>query len=89
MSNEDEDSFGLADVQQEEQREILYRLDERTERIDSRLERIDRRVESQESRLSKHDDRIQRNTTIINAVTFGIGSFVTALFAKLNGLIRF
>ena len=78
--------FGKLSDDTSENKAILYRLDERTERIDNRMERVDGRVEQQQELLDQHDDRIQRNTTILNAITFGIGSFVTAVMAKLNGL---
>lgn len=89
MSNDDTDPFDFANIRQDEESAILYRLDERTERIDSRIERIDSRVAEQENRLSEHDDRIRRNTTIINAISFGLGSFIAAAMARLGGLIRF
>jgi hypothetical protein len=79
----------MSDDSRKEEREILYRLDERTERMDKRQERIHGRVVSNTDQLAKHDDKIQRNTTIINAVTFGLGSVVTALVAKLQGLLHF
>ena len=80
----------------EEEREILYRLDERTERIDGQMKRINQRTSRVEDRLESHDKAIERNqsdirrnTTIINAVTFGLGGLVTATWAKLQGLIHF
>ncbi|OYR54897.1 hypothetical protein [Halorubrum halodurans] len=88
MSNDKRDPFDFKALQREEESAILHRLDERTERIDSRIERMDGRVQEQDVRLSEHDDRIQRNTTIINAITFGFGSFVAAVMAKLGGFIR-
>lgn len=78
----------MPDERREEEREILYRLDERTERMDGRIERIDGRVQSHDEALDGHDDQIRRNTTILNAITFGAGSLVAAVFAKLQGLIE-
>lgn len=89
MSNDGDDPFDFDRLRRDEQTAILYRLDERTERMDSRIERIDGRVEGQQEMLNNHDDRIQRNTTILNAITFGAGTFVTGVIAKLNGLIKF
>lgn len=79
----------MSDEQREEERAILYRLDERTERMDARIERMALKMKAHDEILDYHDDRIQRNTTILNAITFGIGSLVTALMAKIQGLIKF
>jgi len=75
---------------------ILHRLDERTERIDGQLERMDDRTNRLEGRVDevethvKHNSgKIKRNTTILNAMTFGIGSFVAAGWAKINGFLHF
>ncbi|QSG06394.1 hypothetical protein [Halapricum desulfuricans] len=88
MSNDGKEPSDFDNSQWSEQTAILYRLDERTERIDSRMERIAGRVKEQDKRIAEHDDRIQRNTTIINAITFGVGSFVTAVMAKFGGFFR-
>ena len=83
-------------IRDEEAKAILYRLDERTERIDGQLERMDDRTTRLVSRVSKVETQaeenranIRRNSTIINAVTFGLGSAVAALWARLQGLIQF
>ena len=85
----------MTDEDRAEEREILYRLDERTERIDKEMKRINQRTTRVEDRLEAHDKAIdqnrsdvRRNTTIINALTFGLGSLVTAIYAKLQGLIH-
>jgi|APHM01.1.fsa_nt_gi hypothetical protein len=88
MSKDRNDSIDF-DQRREEQREILYRLDERTERIDSRMERIDTRVEDQCGDISDNKKRITRNTMILNGITFGVGSIITAVLAKFNGLLGF
>lgn len=75
---------------------ILHRLDERTERIDGQLERMADRTNRLEGRVSdveteteSNKGKIKRNTTILNAMTFGIGSFVAAGWAKINGFLSF
>lgn len=82
----------MPDDRRDEEREILYRLDERTERIDKEMKRINHRTTRVEDRLESHDkaidenrSNIRRNTTIINAVTFGLGSVFTAAYARLQG----
>lgn len=86
----------MSDEKREEEREILYRLDERTERIDKEMSQINERTTRVEDRLQAHDaaiddnrSDIRRNTTILNAVTFGLGGLLTAVYAKIQGLIHF
>lgn len=68
---------------------FFHRLDERTERMDNRLERIDDRLQEQDAVLRNHDDRIQRTESILQVITFGVGSVLASVFAKVGGLIRF
>ena len=89
MSNDGKAPSDFDRLHNDERMAILYRLDERTERIDGRIERIDSRVDGQQKMLDNHDNRIQRNTTILNAITFGAGSLITGVLAKLGGFIRF
>jgi hypothetical protein len=80
--------------------EVLYRVDERTERIDERVGRlassfhaletdVDRQISEFERDLDKLDERVQRNSTIINIMTFGIGSLLTAVLTWLHQLNPF
>ena len=89
MSNDRENPFNFDKLYQHEESAILHKLDERTERMDRRIERIDGRVIQQDETLAEHDNRIRRNTTILHAITFGLGSFISAVFAKFGGLIKF
>lgn len=84
----------------DETKEILYRLDERTARIDGRMERLDKelskfeiRVEDKiakiEGELSDLDRRVSRNTIILNAITLGLASLVTAIATKVGGFLHF
>ena len=72
-----------------EEREILYRLDERTARMDERVERIDNRVVAQDNEIDTLRGRVNRNTTVLNALTFGLGTIITTVVAKLQGVIKF
>jgi hypothetical protein len=83
-------------IQDEDAKKILYRLDERTLRIDGQLDRMDDRtnrldirVSRVESQAEENKSNLRRNSTIINAITFGLGTTVAALWAKLQGLINF
>lgn len=79
----------MAKSRDDEEKEILYRLDERTERMDGRMDWMQREIGANSDLLDEHDNRIQRNTTFLNAITFSAGSLFTALIAKLQGLIHF
>lgn len=74
---------------------VWHRIDERTEQMDERLGRIDVRmyriednIEEQDKRIDMIDQRSSRNRTIINAITFGLGSTITVLIGKLGGLLN-
>ena len=87
--SDDDQVDGLGDLPSDSELEILYRLDERTERIDARIERMDGRLILSQQVLDNHDDRIQRNTTILNALTFGLGAAITTILGRLGGIIKF
>jgi len=72
-----------------ERDEILWRLDERTERIDGRIERINSRVTKQDEALEDLDDRVTRNTTILTGITFGVSTLIMALAGKITALLEF
>jgi Fe-S-cluster formation regulator IscX/YfhJ len=89
MSDEYDDfEYDFGESRWATEREILFRLDERTERIDERMGRIQDRLENHQEQLDEHDDRIQKNTTILSAITFGITSALTAILAKVQGFIK-
>lgn len=78
----------------EEDHEILLRLDARTERIDTQMDQIDKRTTRVEDRLQSDEQAIEdnradirRNTTILNAITFGLGGLLSFLYAKAQGLL--
>lgn len=82
-------------IQDEEVKAILYRLDERTERIDGQMERMSERTDRVESRVAgvekavdTNQSDIRRNTTILNALTFGLGGAVTGFWAWVQGIIH-
>ncbi|TQQ81861.1 hypothetical protein [Halonotius roseus] len=81
-------------IEDEEVRAILYRLDERTERMDGQLERMSDRTTRLQSQLSivettaeQNASDIRRNSTIINALTFGLGAGLTTFWAKIQGYL--
>lgn len=55
--------------------EILYRLDERTERIDNRIDELSDDVTKNKQDINSLQDKVRRNTTILG----GIGSAATAV----------
>lgn len=79
----------------QEQEEILYRLDERTKRVDDHLNRLDRRVAENEREIEDHDERISQNEDSVNTARKAVGGLGAALtagaggtIAKLAGLIK-
>lgn len=83
----------MSDKFTDELREILIRVDERTERIDQRIQRIEadaqyleRQTEKQVSEihaeLSEIDGRVRRNTMILSALTFGISTLIGVVATK-------
>jgi hypothetical protein len=84
----------------DEYKEILYRLDERTERIDGRIQRLEHKMEVQDAQVRADiaaidaevdalRDRVERNTTILTAVTFGLGTTLSAVLLKIVEIIPF
>ena len=68
--------------------EILYRLDERTELIDKKLENQQDGLAKQRERVAKAEDLAQDNRMILSGLTFGLGTFITAMIGKLTGMIN-
>lgn len=60
---------------EEEQRELLYRIDERTESIDKKVDGVGKRVKKNEDDIDELQDTVRRNSTIIG----GVGGGITAL----------
>ncbi|MFC6953771.1 emp24/gp25L/p24 family protein [Halorubellus litoreus] len=64
------------------------RIDERTNHISNELQSLRENDARHDERLDSLDSRVQRNTMITSGVLFSLGSAITAIFAKLGGLIR-
>ncbi|WP_200531616.1 MULTISPECIES: hypothetical protein [unclassified Halorubrum] len=71
-----------------ERDEILWRLDERTERMDARVERIDNRQSENAEAIEDLDTRVTRNTTVLAGITFGLSSLLAAVIGKFNALFH-
>ena len=71
-----------------ERDEILWRLDERTERMDARVGRMADRQAAQDEAINDLDDRVQRNTTILAGITFGLSSFIVAIMSKFTAFLH-
>lgn len=86
----------MADNDENSERAVWHRIDERTEQMNDRLERVDTRmyriednIEEQDKRIDLIDQRSSQNRTILNAITFGVGSSVAVILTKLGGLLNF
>lgn len=78
-----------------EQEELLYRLDERTERIEEehlrRLSDVEKAVGSLERQTEANESRIQRNETVLKFMTGGLtaaGAFIAAKFQAILHALR-
>lgn len=56
----------------EENKEILYRVDERTETIDNRINNVVDAVEDNQDDIDELQGQVKRNTTIITTITGGL-----------------
>lgn len=70
-----------------EQRELLYRIDERTEAIDAKLDVIDGRVSSNEDDIDDLQGKVQRNTTFLGGVATGITAVLLWMADKVTRII--
>lgn len=75
-----------------EEKELLYRVDERLARIEQehirRLSEVEGDVESLDNIVDEHSNRIQRNETIIAIITGGLGTTLAGVAAKLSGFLH-
>jgi hypothetical protein len=82
----------------DELREILIRVDERTESIDARLQRIEDDVDYIERdltdkiadvnlRVDEVDNRVRRNTVILSGMTLGLSTILGAIITKLTDFL--
>jgi archaellum component FlaC len=89
----------MSDGFDDEFREILIRVDERTERIDNRLQSLEEDVEFVERHTAKElagfreeiseiDHRVRRNTLILSAITFGLSTLVGAVATKISTVLQ-
>lgn len=81
-------------MDEQEQEEILYRLDEKVSNIDDRMGRVEKSLQEEmadmraeredtKKRIKKIDHRSRRNATILNTLTLGVGAVV----AKVMNLL--
>jgi hypothetical protein len=73
-----------------EKEEILYRLDERTERVDENLDRLDDKVRKNEQEIHRIDNDTKRNSQHLHTAGRVIGflsASVAALIAKVLGVL--
>lgn len=79
-----------------ERDEILYRLDERTEIMSKDMTEFSRelreqraKISEQRTRISETQDVAQDNRMLLSGLTFGVGTFVTAVIGKISGWLQF
>ena len=76
-------------MDEKEQEEILYRLDERTEHMQKSQARVHSELDELKGDVSENNDLAQKNRTLINGLTFGMSSAITVVFARLMEVIQF
>lgn len=69
------------------EKEVLARLDERTKRIDSKLDRAMKETQSNREDVDELQDKVRRNTTILTGVASGVTAVVLWLSDKVTRLI--
>lgn len=73
-------------MDEQERDEILYRLDERTERVDDHLKRLERRVGAAEEALDQHDERISSNEYSLSNIRAGLHAVGLSMLAAVSGI---
>lgn len=77
-------------MDEQEKEEILYRLDERTERVDQNLDRLDDKVRKNEQEIRKIDNETKRNSQHLHTAGRVLGflsASVAAVAAKVLGVL--
>lgn len=72
-------------MDEKEQEEILYRLDERTKRVDDYLERHDRRISALETVSEDHEERLSDGENFRSNVWTGAKGLGAAVLAAISG----
>lgn len=79
-------------MDQMEEDELLYRLDERTKRIEEehlrRLDAVEGQVSANRGAIETLDNRVQRNETLITIMTGGLGAIGAAVAAKFGAVMN-
>lgn len=73
----------------EESKEILYRLDERTEKIEQSNRRIEKRLNRHEKEIRANQRRTQSNDEKIKVGGFLGATGITAIVTKAAGVLPF
>lgn len=72
-----------------ERDEILWRLDERTEGIQTDIHDLKEVSAEQDRKIQRNHQVARDNRKILNVMTFGIGTVVSAFIGQLAGILRF
>ena len=76
-------------MDEKEKEEILYRIDERTEKIQQDISRVEMKQRKQDKKIDDLEAKTQKNTTNIKvgkAIMGVIGTAVAGVFAKIGGI---
>lgn len=88
---DDEENQQLDDIHEEVQgsHAQLGAINERTRNIQDSVESVSKEVEHNRAEIDELQSKVKRNTTIINAVTIGLSSFVLWVSDKLTRINPF
>ena len=74
-------------MDEREQKEILYRLDERTDHIQQNVEELRIELNKQNAVVNENSKRSRKNETKINVASYLGGAVLTGIIAALTGII--
>lgn len=70
-----------------EQRELLYRIDEQTKHTSDKLDDLGKRIEKNEENIDTLQGKVQRNTTVLGAMGSGVTAALIWFADKVTRLV--
>lgn len=90
MNNDDKELLYRTDERvQQLQTTVETRFDSLEQKIDNDLGEVGDQVDRNDQRIDKLSTNVQRNTTVIGLIAAGVGSAVTTLVSKLGNILQF
>lgn len=83
MTEEDIDTSSGSTLSEDEL-QLLYRMDERTERMDKRMDAVMAKAHENDQAIDDLEGQVKRNSTILNGLGIGFGGLLTWAMSKLR-----